>query len=135
MFHCQWWNKGSQPMEKSVSVLMLSKLSRPHNEISLAHSTSQTKQTLQQEKVCWHGVLDCGLGPRLVTRTIRKHYQLGVTVLKQGPEQQQHTCVSIRQSRKFKLDGLRLKQKLNWHSRVETHTFIFLEPYFQAHFC
>ena len=42
----------------------------PHKEISLAHIASQTKQTVQQRKLCWHGVLECGLGPRLITRTV-----------------------------------------------------------------
>ena len=40
--------------------------------ISLAPSASQTKHTVQPGKLCWHWVLDCGLGPRLVTRTVKK---------------------------------------------------------------
>ena len=39
---------------------------------SLAPSASQTKHTAQQGKVCWHCVLDCGLGPRLVARSVKK---------------------------------------------------------------
>ena len=60
-----------------------------HTEISLAPSTSQTKHAVQQGKVCWHGVLDCGLGPRLVTGTVKKSKLLGATVLKHRAEQQQ----------------------------------------------
>ena len=48
----------------------------------------------QQGKVCWHGVLDCGLGPSLVARTI-KNWQLEWTVLKQGAEHQ-HISLSFR---------------------------------------
>ena len=43
-----------------------------HKEISQAPSTSQTEHAVQQGKVCWHGVLDCGLGPSLVARTVKK---------------------------------------------------------------
>ena len=46
-----------------------------HKEISLAPSTSQTKGAVQQGKVCWHGVLDCGLG--LVARTVKKNAAYG----------------------------------------------------------
>ena len=38
------------------------------------------------------------------------------------------TCISSRHSQKFELDGIRWKQKLNWHSRVKN------KPYFQAFF-
>ena len=41
-------------------------------EISLDPSSSQTKCAVQQGRVCWHGVLDCGLGPSLVARTVLK---------------------------------------------------------------
>ena len=51
--------------------------------ISLAPSASQTKQTVQQGKLCWHCVLDCGLGPRLVSRTVKKNRQPGLTVFRQ----------------------------------------------------
>ena len=60
--------------------------------ISLAPSASQTKHTVQQGKLCWHCVLDCGLGPSLVARTITKNRQPGLTVLKQRAEQQQQQC-------------------------------------------
>jgi hypothetical protein len=33
-------------------------------------------------------VLDCGLGPSLVARTVKKNRQLELTVLKQGEEHQ-----------------------------------------------
>jgi hypothetical protein len=45
-------------------------------------------------------VLDCGLGPSLVARTVKKNRQLELTVLKQGAEQQQ---ISL----SFRLEGLK----------------------------
>ena len=59
---------------------------------SLAPSASQTKHTVQQGRVCWHCVLDCGLGPRLVARTVKRNRQPGLTVLKQRAELQQQQC-------------------------------------------
>ena len=66
-----------------------------HKEISQAPSTSQTKCAVQQGKVCLHGVLDCGLGPSLVARTVvKKNRQPELTVLKQGAERQ-HISLSF----------------------------------------
>ena len=45
-------------------------------------------------------MLDCGLGPRLVARTVKKNRQLELTVLKQGSEHQQ---ISL----SFRLEGLK----------------------------
>ena len=45
-------------------------------------------------------MLDCGLGPSLVARTVKKNRQLGLTVLKPGSEQQQ---ISL----SFRLEGLK----------------------------
>ena len=53
-----------------------------HKETSLALGASQTKPCVQHCKVCCCGVLDSGLGPRLVTETI-KNNQFEMTVLKQ----------------------------------------------------
>ena len=44
-----------------------------HKAINLAPSTSQTNNWVQQDKVCWAGQCS-GLGPRLVTRTIKKNF-------------------------------------------------------------
>ena len=44
-------------------------------------------------------MLDCGLGPSLVARTVKKNRQLELTVLKQGSEHQQ---ISL----SFRLEGL-----------------------------
>ena len=78
-----------------------------HKEISLAPSTSQTKRAVQQGKVCWHAVLDSGLGPSLVARTVKKNRQLELTVVKQGAEHQQ---ISI----SFRLEGLK-ESEINNH--------------------
>ena len=43
-----------------------------HKEISLAPSACQSKHIVQQGQVCCYCVLDCGLGPRLITRTLKK---------------------------------------------------------------
>ena len=45
-------------------------------------------------------VLNCGLGPSLVARTVKKNRQLELTVLKQGAEHQQ---ISL----SFRLGGLK----------------------------
>ena len=45
-------------------------------------------------------MLDCGLGPSLVARTVKKNRQLELTVLKQGSEHQQ---ISL----SFRLEGLK----------------------------
>ena len=71
-----------------------------HKEISLAPSTSQIKHAVQHGKVCFLGVLDCGLGPSLVARTIKKNRQLELAVLMQGSEHQQ---ISL----SFSLEGLK----------------------------
>ena len=45
-------------------------------------------------------MLDCGLGPSLVARTVKKNRQLELTVLKQGAEHQQISLSS-------RLEGLK----------------------------
>ena len=45
-------------------------------------------------------MLDCGLGPSLVDRTVKKNRQLELTVLKHGAEHQQ---ISL----SFRLEGLK----------------------------
>ena len=49
---------------------------------SLAPSVSETKHTVQQGKVCWHYVLDCGLGPSLLPKNPRFDKTQTVTKLK-----------------------------------------------------
>jgi hypothetical protein len=44
-------------------------------------------------------VLDCDLGPRVITRTLKRRKSLGATVLKEEVEQQQFSIF-------FRLEGL-----------------------------
>ena len=93
-----------------------------HKEISLAPSTSQTKCAVQQGKVCWHGVLDCGLGPSLVKRTGKKINSLKFRRKLRLWSREQSS------SRFHSPSGWRALRKMKWMLNVNNNTLCLLVP-------